>query len=219
MSEKEYVSQDERKITWGLTRKVNLGNYESIDVSIYMTDFVPEDTTPTEMVTGNSEAAFDMLKQEVYSALDLDFEFDEEGHPKLVKSSLVQQPQAARPPTAQPQQGPRPQGSPSPQAPRQENPSISQVGIYGAEPTFCRDCGAQGLAAFEDNRLQFDDNIKAGKKIGPDFKCLTCGGGAGTNKAGKATPIYRPGSCNYNQQVGQTGTQAPMAPPPDESPF
>lgn len=227
----EKVVVDEKKVTWSYSRKKNIGNYQSEDVGIYLTDHAPKSTrNMVKWVSDKSEAVFNELKIQVWTALDLPFGFNDRGDPVLDKPKAP----APTPPAVQggapasqvpnptPSPGPTP---PPPQAPLSggDNPTMAQVGYYATEPTFCRDCGAQGLEAFFDNRTDIDTRIQAGQKIGPDFKCKSCGGGNGPNKQGKATPIYRPGSYPYNQAIGsgQAGgaAMAPPAqePPPDES--
>ena len=73
---------------------------------------------------------------------------------------------------------------------------MAQIGVYAEFPGFCKDCGAQGIENFYDNRADVDQRIGQRKKIGPDFKCKSCDGGSG-----KESPIFRPGSYDYNQAV------------------
>ncbi len=208
-TEKEYVAQDERKVTWGLVRKVNLGNYESMDVSVYLTDFAPKSTkNMAKFVTEKSESAFDTLKAQVWGALDLEFEFSEEGRPSLVEQTAPAPPA----PTVVPNQNQTPQAAaPAPQQanapqprPAGPAPSMAQVGYYPETPAFCKDCGERD---FYDNRTDIDDKIKAGKRIGPDFKCKAC----------KKGGVWRPGSYDYNEAL-KGGTGAAMAPPPPAEP-
>jgi len=95
---------------------------------------------------------------------------------------------------------------------------MAQVGYYAETPQFCKDCGSQGAESFFDNRVRGDENITAGKFLGPDFKCRNCEGGNGKNK-----PIYRPGSYNFNQALKGGGQpaqgQGAATAPPEEAPF
>ncbi len=227
----EAVIVDERKVTWSYTRKKNIGNYQSEDVGIYLTDHIPKSVrNVVKWTSDKSEAVFNELKVQIWTALDLPFGFNDRGDPVLDKPApATTAPTPSAVPTATPQPaGPTPAvtGTPVPTQPLLsggDNPAVAQVGYYAVEPTFCRDCGAQGLEAFFDNRTDIDTRIQAGQKIGPDYKCRNCGGGNGpSKKSGKPTPIYRPGSFQYNEAVGggQAGgaTMAPptQEPPPDE---
>jgi hypothetical protein len=244
-SEKETVTTgatetEHRKVTFGYTRKVGLPNYGSEEFSVYMTDIVPDDTDVATFVHGRSEAAADLLKQQVWDALGLAFSFTDSGTPVLdeVEPPLVpqvpaqgqQQAQPAQPPPLpqprgnnQAQPPPIPQGQPIPQRqhPRSgpDQPSIAQVGVYAQFPSFCGEdikggCGASGVENFYDNRADNDMKIQTGQKVTPDFKCKKCKSG-----------YFRPGSYDYNQNIGGGGSQQPasMAPPqnygPDEAPF
>ena len=223
-TEEPTVTIEGRKVTWGYSKKVQTADYESHEVSIYMSDPLPsdEDISITDFLVANTEKAFDLLKVEVWGALGLDVEFTPEGHPQLVKvatapprpiepAAVVTAPVQSAPAVSAP--GPIPVGS--------------LIGVYAETPTFCKDCGK---TEFFDNRAAMDNNIQLGKKIGPDFKCKACDGGNGNEK-----PIYRPGSYDYNKAVGQAPAVAPpMTPPapaeegvastlsepgPDEAPF
>ncbi len=219
------VTVDGRKITWGYSKKVQTADYETHEVSIYMTDVMAPDVKVNDHLVSFTESNFDYLKIEVWGALGLDVEFTPEGHPQLVK--VVAPPRPIAPPAAQP---PPPAAAPVVTAAQAANPVPgSLVGVYADAPAFCKDCGAQGIDAFWDNRAAMDVKIGEGKKIGPDFKCRTCEGGNGNEK-----PIYRPGSYDYNKAVGKPpAAPAPMTPPapaaeaaptlpvsgPDEAPF
>lgn len=198
-SEEQTVTQDiqdERKVTWGYTRKA--GPYNQEEVSIYLTDHAPKSTkNMAKWVTDKSESMFDVLKAQVWAALELEHAFDEEGKPQLVEAepevlltAPVAPPDPRRPhaPTAPPPAQPR--------AP-QDQPSMALIGYYPEEPTFCKHCGNRD---FYDNRLDMDEKIRQGKKIGPDYKCKQCSKG-----------VFRPGSYDYNQSVGQAppSTQPP----------
>jgi len=220
-TEEPTVTVDGRKITWGYSKKVQTADYESHEVSIYMSDPLPsdEDISITDFLVANTPKAFDLLKVEVWGALGLDFEFTPEGHPGLVKVAT------APPRPIEPAAAPA-VAAPVVAAAQAANPVAgSLIGVYAETPTFCKDCGK---TEFFDNRAAMDQNIQAGKKIGPDFKCKACDGGNGNEK-----PIYRPGSYDYNKSVGQAPAVAPaMTPPapaeegvastlpnPDEAPF
>ncbi len=197
-TDKTIVTQDERKITWGLTYKHNLGNYSNVEASIYMTDFVPKSKKVEAFLTEKTEAAFDMLKIEVYTALALDYTVDEEGHPTVDKPAAPVPGPAAPPPA--PANGPAPAPSSRPSTGQQ--PSMAQVGYYPDTPAFCKDCGNR---EFYDNRTEIDNKVKAGQKIGPDFKCKECNKG-----------VWRPRSFDYNEalkQAAQGNPQGSMAPP------
>lgn len=187
--------QDERKVTWGYTRKTNLGNYESEEVSVYVTDHVPKSTKNVAKWVGDkSEAMFDTLKTQVWDGLGLEFEYDELGHPKLT---------APVPPPAPVPVSPAPQPVPAQQATRggrRDDPSIAQIGYYADPPDFCDKCGQRD---FYDNRTDVDARITAGQKIGPDFKCKNCNNG-----------VWRPGSYDYNKHVGGGGGGATPSKPP-----
>ncbi len=229
------VTVDGRKVTWGYSKKIQTAPYENVEVSIYMTEMVPEDE-PLSQYVGESEKFFDMLKSEVWGAHDLEYGFTEKGRPELVVQvptplqQEVAQAQAAPPvvepvPLANPPAGAAPVAAPLNTAPV----AGTLVGVYPEIPTFCKDCGK---SEFWDNRVQNDDKIGKGKKIGPDFKCKDCEGGSGNG-----SPIYREGSYDYNKIVGQppaapaamqppaapTATQPPLTPAnieaPDEAPF
>ncbi len=235
----EKVVVDEKKVTWSYARKRNVGNYQSEDVGIYLTDHVPKSVrNVVKWTSDKSEAVFNELKVQVWTALGLSFGFNDRGDPVLDEPAP---PAVATPPsgTQVPVQTPAPVGgtpppgpTPAPQPRLQggDNPTMAQAGYYAPEPTFCRDCGGQGLEAFYDNRTDIDTKIQAGQPIGPDFKCRNCGGGNGPGKkTGKPTPIYRPGSYPYNEALKSGGappgaalappgvTPPPEAPPPDES--
>ncbi len=218
-TDEETVIVDERKVTWSYSRKRNLGNYESEDVGIYLTDHVPKSTKNiVKWVSDKSEAVFNELKVQVWTAHGLDFGFNDRGDPILDKPTPVPA-QSLGPPVVSSSMGGPPPPIPTVTLPVQEqrapgqSPSIAQVGMHAVTPTFCRDCGAQGLEAFWDNRVQNDENQAEGKKIGPDFKCKTCEGGNGPNKQNKPTPIYRPGSYDYNQRVGNAASEVSTVPP------
>jgi len=197
------VIQDERKVTWSYSRKRNIGNYESEDVGIYMTDHAPKSTkNMVKWVSEKTEAVFNELKPQVWDALGLAFSYDDLGVPVLDKPEKA---------VAVTVPAPQPSGTPVPdQAPRPpgQTPSIAQPGVHAVTPQFCKDCGAQGLEAFWDNRVENDTKQANGQKIGPDFKCKTCSGGNGKGK-----PLYRPGSYDYNQAVGTAPAQVSTAPP------
>ncbi len=219
-TEEPTVTVDGRKITWGYSKKVQTADYETHEVSIYMTDPVPADVDNiNDHLVAETSNQFDLLKVEVWGALGLDVEYTPEGHPQLVK--VVAPPRPIAPPAAQP---PTPAAAPTPVAALVAG---SLVGVYAEAPAFCKDCGAQGLGEFWDNRAAMDTKINEGKKIGPDFKCRTCEGGNGNEK-----PIYRPGSYDYNKSVGKpSAAPAAMTPPipaepveqtlpvPDEAPY
>ena len=202
-TEEPTVTVEGRKITWGYSKKVQTADYESHEVSIYMSDPLPsdEDISITDFLLANTTKAFDLLKVEVWGALGLDVEFTPEGHPQLVKVATA--PPRPIEPASTPVAAPVPvQGQPIPGA---VVPG-SLVGVYAEVPTFCKDCGK---TEFFDNRAAMDKNITEGKKIGPDFKCKACDGGNGNEK-----PIYRPGSYDYNKSVGQPPAVAPPMTPP-----
>ncbi len=206
-TEEPTVTVDGRKITWGYSKKVQTADYETHEVSIYMTDQVPADVEHiNDHLVAETANSFDLLKVEVWGALGLDVEYTPEGHPQLVKVVAPPRPIAPVPvaPTDPLATGPvaAPVAAPVPVA-------GSLVGVYAPAPAFCKDCGAQGLDAFWDNRAAMDTKISEGKKIGPDFKCRTCEGGNGNEK-----PIYRPGSYDYNKAVGQPPAVAPAMTPP-----
>ena len=222
------VTVDGRKITWGYSKKV--ADYGTgVEVSVYMTDIVPEDQE-VKAYLGESEERFDALKVEVWAAHDLEYGFTEAGRPELVvqvPTPLQEQvAQAQALPPAAPPAAAAPAAAPLNTAPV----SGTLIGVYPEIPTFCKDCGK---TEFWDNRVQNDDKVNKGQKIGPDFKCKACEGGSGTGK-----PIYRPGSYDYNQAVGKApaapaamqppapapeATQPPLTPAnittPDEAPF
>ncbi len=223
-TEEPTITVDGRKITWGYSKKVQTADYESHEVSIYMSDPLPsdEDISITDFLVANTEKAFDLLKFEVWGALGLDVEFTPEGHPQLVKVAT------APPRPIEPAVAPPAAPAPVVTGAQAANPVPgSLIGVYAETPAFCKDCGK---TEFFDNRAAMDQNIQAGKKIGPDFKCKACDGGNGNEK-----PIYRPGSYDYNKSVGQAPAVAPaMTPPapaeegvaptltefgPDEAPF
>lgn len=210
------VSDDGRKVTFGYSRKVSPKQYESEEVSIFITDEVPADTESVLMWAANvAPAAMTVIKAQVWDALGLPFSFDEEGVPHLDKPAPPRpvdnrgpsgQPPPQHPATP-PQQAP---GAPVPGSRPADGPAMAQVGYYADFPGFCKDCGQQGTDAFYDNRTEQDQKIQAGQKIGPDFKCRHCGGGNGKGK-----PLFRPGSYDYNQAVGSGQAGAPaMTPPP-----
>jgi hypothetical protein len=204
----ETVIVDERKVTWSYSRKKNLGNYQSEDIGIYLTDHAPKSTKNVlKWASDKSEPVFNELKAQVWGALGLEFLFDELGVPNLDEVLVT-------PPTTQPAPV---QPSPPVQQERApgQNPSIAQPGVHAVTPTFCKDCGNQGLESFWDNRTQNDEKQAAGQKIGPDFKCKNCDGGNGKGK-----PLYRPGSYDYNQRVGAApATMVPPTPPDDDNLF
>ena len=208
------VTLDGRTITWGYSKKVQVQEFEPVEISIYITDVVPEDTEidMNEYVAASSEGAFDLLKAEVWGAHDLEYGFTEAGRPELV----VQVPTPLQEQVAQAQATPvqqaQAQAAGVPPAPLNTAPVAGTlVGVYPEIPTFCKDCGK---TEFWDNRVQNDDKVNKGQKIGPDFKCKACEGGSGTGK-----PIYRPGSYDYNQAVGKPpaapATMVPPAPAPE----
>ncbi len=235
------VSVDGRKVTWGYSKKIS--DYGTgVEVSIYMTDMVPEGTDITKFLSGETETAFDLLKAEVWGAHDLEYGFTEAGRPELVvqvptplQAQVVQAQAAAVLPIPMPQVPDEALAAPPAAAPLNTAPVAGTlVGVYPEIPTFCKDCGK---TEFWDNRVQNDDKITKGKKIGPDFKCKNkeCEGGSGNG-----SPIYREGSYDYNQAVGKApaapaAMQPPAAPPvqppltpanitapegaPDEAPF
>lgn len=201
------VNVEGRKVTWGYARKRNLGDYNSEEVSMFVSEHVPGSVENVmEFVADKTESAVDVIKAEVWASLGLAFSYDAGGKPHLDKPKPLdprQQP-AQPPPPQQQQQQAQPAGQPPPVdqprgSGRGDQPSVSQVGYYAQFPGYCKDCGAQGVESFYDNRADVDDRIKAGKKIGPDFKCKNCGNG-----------IFRPGSYDYNQAIkkGQTPGQA-----------
>ena len=213
-TDEETVIVDERKVTWSYSRKRNVGNYENEDIGIYSTDLVPKSTkNMVKWVSDKSEPVFNELKVQVWTAHGLDFGFNDRGDPVLDKPEKAVETAISTPPVIPtvtlPVQEQRAPG---------QSPSIAQVGMHAVTPTFCRDCGAQGLEAFWDNRVQNDEKQAEGKKIGPDFKCKTCEGGNGPNKQNKPTPIYRPGSYDYNQAVGNAASQVSSVPPGAEVP-
>lgn len=202
----------ERKVTWGYTRKKNLGNdahgnprYESEELSLYVTDMIPEDENPMAWVARQSPLAFDVIKAEVWSGLDLDFAYDAEGVPYLVPPSIGTRglPPVVAPPMDAGTAGPPPdmgvvKGTPAmdpglagpstrPTQPN-NNPSVAQVGYYAPQPGFCKHCGH---TTFYDNRAEGDAKIAARQKLGPDWKCQGCNKG-----------VFRPGSFDYNKAVG-----------------
>ncbi len=196
----------ERKVTWGYTRKKNLGNdahgnprYESEEVSLYVTDMVPEGEQIMSWVANQSPLAYDVIKAEVWSALDLDFGYDEGGVPYLVPPTIGTRglpPPVAPPTNFDPSEavGPVQKGSPvgpstRPTPPGGANdPSMAQVGYYAAPPVFCKSCGSKD---FYDNRAEGDTKVSNRQKLGPDWKCKGCGKG-----------VFRPGSFDYNKLVG-----------------
>ena len=210
------VADDQRKVTWSYTRKKNLGNYQSEDIGIFITDNIPKSTKNIiKWVSEKSDTAFNEAKVQVWTALGLTFGFNERGDPVLDEPvPVVPQAPTPQPPLAA--TAPAPLVTPVTNAPAQnqraDNPSIAQVGYYHPDPIFCKDCGNQGLESFWDNRLEIDEKIKKGQKIGPDFKCRNCNGGNGKGK-----PLYRAGSYDYNQAVGQAPAQT-MPPEPDPTP-
>jgi hypothetical protein len=171
-------------------------------------------------VSDKSEAAFNECKTQVWSALGLPFSFDDVGNPQLdtpppVTAVAQAQLGLVAPPITKNVIAPiNPPQMPAVHQ-RADGPTVAQIGVYPPEPTFCKDCGAQGLASFYDNRQEVDTKIRDRQKIGPDFKCRHCSGGNGKGK-----PIYRPGSYDYNQAIGN----APVSTTPpggawDEDPF
>lgn len=200
-SEETSVIQDDRKVTFGYTRKRNLGNYESEEYSVYVTDHVPEsEDNVAKFVHDKSEPMFDELRQQVWAALDLTFSFDDEGHPRL-DTPPVAPPRPTNtdaPPSVVP-----PQSPPQSTRARRDGPAVAQIGMYADEPQFCKDCGERD---FYDNRSDVDEKIRQRQRIGPDFKCKKCGGGNGKGK-----PVFRPGSYDYNQAV--SSQPASMSPP------
>lgn len=200
MTDKEYVAQDERKVTWGLTRKVSDNNYGSVEVSIYLTDHAPKSTkNMAKFVQDKSEAAFDTLKAEVWTALDLEFEFTEEGRPKLVKKVPPRPVEPVSPNTQQP--------LPQPAAP--PTPGAGPLTAYAEKPDFCKNCGNR---EFYDNRMEQDQKMAQGQKIGPDWKCKN----PDCTKPG----VWRPGSYDYNQARDQgPAATAPPAPAEEPSPL
>lgn len=215
-SEKEITRVEERKVTWGYTRKVNLGNYESEEVSVYLTEAIPEQAGAAQWVVKTTESHLDALKTEVWSALGLDFGFNPEGRPSLVPKVPPAQPAqvSAGPPPTQPRGAvtPPPLPPPPPQQQPQQGMQPQQngavVGVYANMPRFCGDtwdkgCGDQGGDWFYDNRSDNDQKLLQGQKVTPDFKCKKCGKGG-----------FRPGSYEYNQGVGAAPTQVvpPLSP-------
>lgn len=184
--------QDERKVTWGYTRKVNLGNYESEELSVYVTDHAPKSTkNMAKWVGDKSEAMFDTLKAQVWAGLDLDHEYDEMGRPKLIAQAPAPTETIVTASVGGPA-GPRPVTQRHPRA-NTDAPTVAQVGYYADTPDFCKKCGNR---EFYDNRADQDAKMQAGARIGPDWKCKSCGNGE-----------WRPGSYDYNQGVGRGPTQ------------
>ncbi len=199
------VTVDERKITWGYSKKIQTAPYETAEVSVYMTDNVPFGIEVGDHLAARTESAFNELKVVVWGAHGLDYGFTETGEPQL----LVQAPPA---PAPVPVPAPAPAQQPA-TAPPNAPVAGSLIGVYPEVPAFCKDCAG---VEFWDNRAQNDTKIGAGQKIGPDFKCKKCEGGNGSGK-----PLYRPGSYDYNQNVGKAAAApAPMQPPaaPDAPP-
>ena len=205
-TEEPTVTVDGRKITWGYSKKVQTADYESHEVSIYMTDVPPQNITDVpQWLTDHTTDSFDLLKVEVWGALGLDVEFTPEGHPQLVKVATAP-PRPIEPAPAPVQGVPVSQVTPAPAPIPGAAVPGTLIGVYAETPVFCKDCSK---TEFFDNRAAMDQNIQAGKKIGPDFKCKACDGGNGNGK-----PIYRPGSYDYNKTVGQAPAVAPAMTPP-----
>lgn len=210
-SEETHIEIHGRRVTWGYSRKVQPAPYESEEVSLYVSDTVPDDEDNVlAWANSQSEDAYATIKAEVWAGLGLGFTFDERGIPHLDK------PAPKRPIDTSPGAGPGStasapppvQGQAQPQGRKKDQPSMAQVGYYAQFPGFCKECGAQGIESFYDNRQDVDGRIGQGRKIGPDFKCKNCGNG-----------IFRPGSYDYNQAL-KSGNQTTLPPPPpEETPY
>lgn len=218
--ESALVTSENRKVTFSYSRKVSDGDFGSEEVSIFLTDDVPDDVNALMFVAEQAETALNGLKAQVWDALGLAFSYSETGQPVLDKPKPPRPVDNTSPPPPAPaQQG---QQAPPAQPPPVEHtrgagkdqPSMAQVGYYAEFPGFCKDCGAQGIGNFYDNRGDVDQRIAAREKIGPDFKCKNCGGGNGKGK-----PLYRPGSYDYNQAIKNQSAPPAQAPPPVEPPY
>ena len=186
---------NERKVTFGYTRKKNMGKdasgqprFESEEASIYITEAVPEDVSNVLAWANEvAEQFFSTMKVEVWSALDLDFTFDEEGHPEV---DYVDVPVAHVSPGAPPPDPGLAGISPPSQVHfeiKADGPAVAQVGAYAPPPAFCKSCGNK---EFYDNRAEGDQKILAMARLGPDWKCKSCDKG-----------VFRPGSYDYNQII------------------
>ena len=204
-SEAKDLTIEGRRVTWGYTRKTSPAQYESEEVSLFVSDAVPSDVEDIgQWVTENTEQAYATLKAEVWAALGLSFSFDGRGFPKLDRPA-PKRPIDADPPAPQPPPAPANQPAPPANQPAQGMapvPGGAQVGTYAAFPGFCKECGAQGIESFYDNRADVDGRIAKGLKIGPDFKCKQCKNG-----------LFRPGSYEYNEAI-KSGARNTATPPP-----
>jgi hypothetical protein len=215
------VSEDQRTVTFGYSYKQGLPNYSNHEVSIYAKDKVPKSTrNVVKWVSEKAEPAINELKVQVWAALGLSFSYDDLGTPKLDEPSPVVAP-TTPPPAAAPVQASGtavpdapPSGGvpPPPQQPYQSGqaPSFAQPTMYAPQPDFCKQCSGR---EFYDNRVEQDQKMAQGRKIGPDYKCKACNKG-----------VFRPGSYDYNQSVGAGGGGnaqggAPMMPPGGENPY
>lgn len=210
------VSTTERKVTWGYTRKKNMGKdafgqprFESEEVSLYVTDMVPEGEDIMAWVEMQTDPAFDIIKAEVWNALGLTFTYSEFGKPTLDEEHQrqVQVPQAppvfTNPRDPQPVGSayppptpPPPSGSPANPHPRRgsDGPVMAQVGYHAQQPEFCGQGATKGGCGhrdFYDNRAEVDATMSRGGKCGPDWVCKACKKG-----------VFRRGSFDYNQALG-----------------
>lgn len=217
------VRTDDRKVTWGYTRKTRPAEYEAEEASIYVTDRVPADVPDGAIlawVAGRTPAVFDALRLEVWPVLNIPFQLDDTGHPftsPMIGQHASTQPPAQeyapepppeddyrpaplpeRQPPPPPSREPRDVGQPGP--PREarvpkEDPSMAQYGVPAQRPRFCGEGRKQGEGC---GGQDFYDNRSEN-----DGKIL---------KAQKIGPdwkckscelkYYRPGSYPYNKALG-----------------
>lgn len=207
---------EDRKVTFGYTRKRNLGNYENEEASFYVSEYVPTKDDLDTWLDAYAEAYDTTCKTQVWRALGLKWNVAEDGSVKLAEPPPVtetpewQRQNAARRAGGGDGGGGQRRQPPSRTPPRgSDNPTMAQVGYYADAPQFCQKCGERD---FYDNRTDNDDKIKGHRKVSPDWKCKNCGQG-----------VWRPGSFDYNTTVGKPAPQ--MSPPgwpepPDEdAPF
>jgi hypothetical protein len=209
---------EDRKVTFGYTRKKNLGNYENEEASFYVSEYVPEGENIDQWLESWATIYDTTIKTVVWSALGLEWNVAEDGSvvlkpppppPTFADSPDYQRQSGARRSGTDPNHQPRQHQPPSRTAPKgSDNPTMAQVGYYADNPQFCKECGQR---EFYDNRTDNDTKINERRKVSPDWKCKNCGHG-----------VWRPGSYDYNQAVGKPA--AVTSPPgrydePFEDPF
>lgn len=210
-----------RKVTWGYSRKRAWLNHEGAhqaeEVSLYVTESVPDDADLEMWVADNTGSVLNNMKTEVWGALGFSYGWSEGGEPVLdmeIPAPLQPHPEAVEVqprPTAplRPYEGaPPPPTTTTPLETAVHNlgdavaPGLELVGRYAAEPKFCGEVGKGGCGntTFFDNRATQDEKITRGEKCGPDWTCTKCKKG-----------VFRSGSYDYNQGIGSSTSMLPPA--------